>query len=274
MNHNIYVLSGGSGTSGEQLVSTILAQFPESGVEVVVIPHVREKRDYEMIIELAKSSAGTIVHTMVDPQIRADLHSACLKAGVFAVDLMGPLFDRLTAETGVQPLGQPGLYRQLHKDYFERVAAMEFAMSHDDGKDAENWPQADILLIGVSRVGKTPLSLYLSVMGWKAANTPWIPDIPLPKMIHQVDPDRVIGLTIEPGELVLMRQERQRRLGVGGLCSYSEPKSVFDEIEQARVFFRLRGFTVLDVTDKPIETTAEEVQRLITSRFPSPSRRG
>ena len=274
MSHTIYILSGGSGTSGEQLVNTILAQYPDSTVQVVIIPHIRGQGDFMPAIEQASFSGGTIVHTMVDAGLRSELHLACQKAGVFEVDLMRALSDRLTSVTGQTPLGQPGLYRQLHQDYYERVAAIEFSMAHDDGKDPEKWPQADLLLVGVSRVGKTPLSLYLSVLGWKAANTPWVPDIPLPVMIDQLDPGRVIGLTIEPGQLLAFREERQRRIGAPGAGSYTDPKSVFDEIEQARAFFRRRGYTVLDVTDKPIETTAEEVQRLITSRFPPPSRQG
>ncbi len=147
-------------------------------------------------------------------------------------------------------------------------------MAHDDGRNPSGWEQADLLLIGVSRVGKTPLSLYLSVQGWKAANYPLVPGLDPPESLDRVDPQRVVGLTIEPGQLLALREERQRRIGVIGVGSYTDPHSVYAEIELARAFYKRRGFSILDVTDKPIETTADEITRLIAARFPHKSRLG
>jgi hypothetical protein len=152
------------------------------------------------------------------------------------------------------------------------VAAIEYSMAHDDGKDPEGWEQADLLLMGVSRVGKTPLSLYLSVLGWKAANYPLVLGIDPPQALQGIDHGRVIGLTIEPGQLVAFRLERQRRMGTGGAGSYSDPQSVLEEVEFAKKFYRWQGFTVIDVTDKPIESTADEVIRLISGRFETHAR--
>ena len=186
---------------------------------------------------------------------------------MFAIDLMGGLLDRLADVLEQQPLGQPGLYRRLNKAYFDRVEAIEFTMAHDDGRNPDTWPLADMLLIGSSRVGKTPTSLYLSVLGWKVANYPLVPGLDLPIEIQMVDPQRVIGLTIEAGQLLALRQQRQRRLGVPGMSDDIDPQCIFDELELADEVFRRLGISTIDVTDKPIELTADELIRLITRRF-------
>jgi hypothetical protein len=272
--HTIYLISGGVGTSGEQLVRTVLAQFPDPEVVLIVVPHIRHAQQLEQVVANAQEKGATLVHTLVDGELRQSLAELCEQRGVFSIDLMGRLFDRLAERLGEQPLGQPGLYRQLHKDYYERVAAIDYTLAHDDGQDPQTWSQADMLLVGVSRVGKTPLSVYLSVLGWKAANYPLVPGIDPPEALSKLDPRRVIGLVIEPGQLISLRRERQRRIGAFGPGAYTDPESVFEEVEFANRFFKRHGFSTLDVTDKPLETTADEVIRLITGRFESSDRHG
>jgi [pyruvate, water dikinase]-phosphate phosphotransferase / [pyruvate, water dikinase] kinase len=272
--HQIYLITGGSGASGEQLINTVLAQFPEGNVRLTIHPHIRSQDQIDLVLTEARQDHATLVHTMVDPNLRSYLRERCAREGIYAIDLMGELFDRLESELGQRSLGQPGLYRLLNKAYFERVGAIEYAMAHDDGKDPGTWALADLLLVGVSRVGKTPLSLYLSVMGWKVANQPLVSGVELPAELFHLDPHRVIGLTMEPGQLLALRQERQRRMGSIGQGSYTHPESVYEEIEFARRLCRRSGFTLIDVTDKPLETTADQVIRLITNRFTSKGRPG
>lgn len=263
----IFVVSGGVGSSGEQLVRTVMAQFPSDELRLIVVPHVHYARQLEEPVAQAAELNATLVHTLVDPHLRRHLTRLCRQKGVHALDLMGDLIERLERQTHLKAFGQPGLYRKLNQDYFDRVAAIEYAMAHDDGRQPEEWHTADILLVGVSRVGKTPLSLLLSVMGWKTANYPFVPQIAPPEALLKLDPGRVIGLTIEPGQLILLRQERQRRMGAASTGGYTNPEQVLDEVEQARNFCRQHGFRVLDVTDKPLETTADEIIRLITRRY-------
>jgi regulator of PEP synthase PpsR (kinase-PPPase family) len=259
----IYIVSGGVGASGEQLVQTALAQFPDHRVLVIVVGNVRQVEQIESVVARAKDSGGTIVHTLVDASLRSHLVGRAQAAGVQTIDLMGPLLRRMAEVLGREPLGHPGLYRQLHRDYFDRVAAIEFTMAHDDGKKSEGWRSAEIVLVGVSRTGKTPLSLYLSVLGWKVANAPLIPNLPPLPELFQLDPRRVVGLTIEAGQLLLHRQQRQMRLGAPGPSAYVDPNGIYEEIQNAKRVFRRGGFSVIDVTDKPIETCADEVIRLI-----------
>ena len=263
----IYVVSGGTGASGEQVVYTVLAQFPDAQVPVVTVPHVHHDAQIEDVVAQAADAGGTIVHTMVEGGLRASLDRLAGERGLRSIDLMGALLDHLTALLGRAPLGHPGLYRRLNQAYFDRVAAIDYSMAHDDGKHPDGWADAEIVLVGVSRVGKTPLSMYLSVQGWKVANVPLIAEIDPPAALQHLDPHRVIGLTMDPVRLLFHRRERQRRMGAPGLGRYTDPEAIVEEVAEARRFCRRRGFSVLDVTDKPIESSANEVTDLITRRF-------
>lgn len=263
----IYIVSGGTGASGEQLVRTMLVQFPESEVPVHTVPHVRQVQQVEEVVAQAAVTGGTIVHTLVDAHLRAALIRLSDEGSVVSIDLMGELLSRLAGVLGKEPIGHPGLYRHLHQTYFDRVAAIEFSMAHDDGMNPEDWPEAQVMLAGVSRAGKTPLSMYLAVLGWKTANVPLIPELPTPPELFKLDRGRVIGLHIEPGQLLFYRQQRQHRLRAPGLSTYTDPEAIYEEVEAARRVFRQGGFSVIDVTDKSIEASAEQVIEWMTRRF-------
>jgi regulator of PEP synthase PpsR (kinase-PPPase family) len=263
----IYLVSGGVGASGEQLVNTVLAQFPDRQVPVVIVSRVRQIEQIEDVVTQAVESGGTIVHTLVDDDLRQALIRRAGEKEVAGIDLMGDLLSRLTQVLGQPPLGRPGLYRQQHRADLERVAAIHYSIDHDDGKHPEGWSEAEIVLVGVSRVGKTPLSMYLSVLGWKVANVPFVMGLSLPKELFEVDPRRVIGLIIESGQLLLHRQQRQSRLGAPGPSDYINPAKIYEELQAARRLFRRKRFPIIDVTDKPIETVADEVIERVTRRL-------
>lgn len=266
----IFIVSGGVGASGEQLVRTALAQFRGVGVPVIIVPHVREVAQIEKAVERAVENGGIIVHTLVDEEMRQSLTRLARNRNVTAIDAIGRLLSHLSNVLGQEPAGQPGLYRQLRQAYFDRVEAIEFTMAHDDGKNTQGWPQAEIVLVGVSRVGKTPLSMYMAVQGWKVANVPLLADVPPPPKLFELDRRRVVGLTIEPGQLIDHRQERQRHLGVPSSSSaYIDPAKLYEEIEEARKLYRRNGFAVVNITDKPIEESADEVIALVTRRLKS-----
>ncbi len=263
----LYIVSGGVGASGEQLVYTVLAQFPKSRVPVITVGHVRQPEQIEDVVAQAQASGGIIVHTLVDGRLRDHLVRRAHEQSVVAIDLVGDLMSRLVELLKEEPAGHPGLYRQLHQDYFERVASIDFAMAHDDGRNPGGWPLADVVLTGPSRVGKTPLSMYLSVLGWKVANVPLVMGLPPPAELFQLDSRRVIGLSIEPGQLLGHRQQRQRRLGAPGPTAYTDPTAIYEEMEAARQVYKQGGFSTIDVTDKPIEASADEIIAVITRRF-------
>ncbi len=262
----VYVVSGGTGESGRQLVETALAQFPTLAVPVVVCARVRSARRLQAAVSKASARGGTVVHTLVRRDLRAELVRLCAAQGVPEIDLMGPLLDQVEKGTGAGPVEQPGLYRRLRRDYFSRVEAIEFAVAHDDGNSPEDLPDADIIVVGVSRCGKTPLSMYLAVHGWKVANVPILSDLPPPRQLFRGDRRRVVGLSIEYNRLLEHRQKRRELLGRVGPTPYSSPSTVFAELEAARGLYRQGGFSVVDVTDKPVEVVADEIVRIVSGK--------
>ncbi len=266
-NPTIYVVSGGVGSSGEHLVNTVLAQYPDAKVHVKVIGIVRQTEQVLDLLAQAQAENALVVHTLVDLGLRDFLVNEARQRGVIAVDLVGALFEWLTPVIGAQPAGLPGLYRQLHQEYFERVAAMDYTLAQDDGKNPEGWRDADVLLVGVSRVGKTPLSLYLAVLGYKAANYPFVPQLPIPDVLFTLDSQRVFGLTIDIGQLMSYRIQRQVHLGVTGSSAYVDPEAVEEELREAKKLFRQAGFQIIDMTDKTIEMGADEIVRKLSRRL-------
>ena len=257
----IFVISGGIGVSGEQLVNTLLAQFPDDAIRVTTVGNVRHPEQITDALSEAQKINALVVHTLVDPALHDHLQRESQRQQVQTVDLMGPVMEWVTQKLGVAPKAQPGLYRQLHEEYFERVSAIDFTMAHDDGKNPEGWPEAQAVLVGASRVGKTPLSVYLAVLGWKVANYPLVPEVPVPESLFSLDPQRVIGVTVEPDQLLQYRTRRQQLLGAPGPSPYADTEAVYEEIEQARKLFRRGGFRVIDMTNKTIEQGADEIIR-------------
>lgn len=261
---SIHVVSGGSGASGRRIAETALAQFPTLRVPIIVTNDVLDAARLEAVVRAAEADGGTIVHTLVDDDLRMALTRLARERKVKTIDLMGPILRQLGKLAGSKPIGEPGLYRRHRKEYFDRFDAVDFTVSHDDGSRPEDLSSADIVVVGVSRCGKTPLCMYLAVHGWKVANIPFVNELPLPEELFRVDRRRVIGLLIDIRRLMEHRKKRDRRLGRTGVSSYSDPSAVFEELEAARRIYRKGGFHVIDVTDKPIESTAAEIIKYVT----------
>jgi regulator of PEP synthase PpsR (kinase-PPPase family) len=270
----IFVVSGGAGASGEQLVHTVLAQFPERRIQVNTISNVRNADQLKNVVQETRRQHGIIVHTLVNRSLRRVLRRVAKREGVCAVDLVHDLQGWLEKALNQPARGEPGLYRRLNRDYFERVSAIEYSLAHDDGRDPDGWLKADIVLTGVSRSGKSPLSMYLSVLGWKVANVPIVPDLELPSQFNALDPRRVIGLTIKPDRLLSLRQQRFSQIAVMSNTDYLNLGRIIEELAFARRLFKQRGIPVIDVTDKPIESSADHVIRLITRKIGPQAERG
>ncbi len=267
----LYVMSGGVGSSGEQLTRTVLAQFPNADVEIEVFPKIFTEQQVQQILQNASVDSAVIAHTFVDPTLRCVLKKTAKELDLVTIDLVGPLIETLSEKLSQEPLGKPGLYRQLYQSYFDRINAMDYTLAHDDGKNPQGWQEAEIVLLSASRVGKTPVSLYLSVLGWRVANIPLVAGISPRDEVFALDMRRVIGLTIAPSELIEHRKHRQSHLGVvGGKSDYIDPEKIFHELEEIEGFFRRHKIPVIDVTGKPIESSADEVIRLLRRKLKGP----
>lgn len=264
---NIFIVSGGKGLTGDYVVKTLLAQFPDFKIKTAILSDVHSEEGAYLAVMKAKKENGIIVHTMVDTRMRASINSICRELEVPSFDLMGNLSDFLTCELGVEPISKPGLFRKTNQEYFDRVSAIEYTLSADDGMNPNGIPRADIILAGISRSGKTPLSVYLAMFGWKVANVPIVKGIAPPEELFQANPKRVFGLTINAHSLIAQRKRRVALMGSFDSDYYLNPRNVTEELEYAQRQFTKGGFTLIDVTNKPVESTANEILAYIQQRF-------
>ncbi|MBN1950118.1 MAG: kinase/pyrophosphorylase [Bacteroidales bacterium] len=263
----IYVVSGGKGIAGHTMVHSLIIQYPENKIPVHVIPEVQGEVKINEVVRRVKRAGGILCHTMVNTELRALLKKACRDEGVKEIDFMGELSDFLEKDLGLKSVNVPGLYRRINAQYFDRIEAIEYTLNHDDGANTARIKEADIVLTGVSRSGKTPLSVYMSMFGWKVANVPLIKGINPPEELFTIDPNRVFGLSIGSSHLIVQRAKRMAQLGITNDTVYIDDKMVKEELRYAQFIFRRGGFFVVNVTNKPIETTANEIIGIISDRF-------
>jgi [pyruvate, water dikinase]-phosphate phosphotransferase / [pyruvate, water dikinase] kinase len=263
----IFVVSGGRGLAGNHMVQSLLIQYPDNKIPVVIFPGISREEQIAGVIDRAKNENALITHTMVDPVLRKKINKLCDEKGVRKIDFMGELAAYLDEKLDVEPLQHPGLYRKANQEYFERIEAIEYTLSHDDGMGAERLHKAEIILTGVSRVGKTPLSVYLAMFGWKVANVPLIKGIQPPKELYEVESNRVFGLHIGLPQLITHRKKRMESWTNHQNVLYIDEDAVKEEFRHAMFVFKRGGFTVLNVTNKPIESTANEIINIMSGRF-------
>ena len=263
----IYAASCGEGINAYNLVESTLVQFPDSNISVVKVPHVRTQGQVDELIEKVKSIESLIVHTIVNQDLRQYLTRKGIENKIVTIDLMGPVISKIEAFLDQAPLQVPGLYREIHQINLKQVSAIDFALAHDDGLNPETLSQAEIVLVGLSRAGKTPLSMYMAVMGWKVANVPYVPGVSMPDSLNSVDRRRIIALNINTEQLLAHRKLRQESLGTRGFHSYSSRGDIEKEIQYAQRYYVTNGFSMIDVSNKPIENSAEEIIEMITRRF-------
>lgn len=263
----IYIVSGGKGLAGNNMVHSLLIQYPNNKVPVIIVPQVFEEKQLVDLVAKVKRDGGLITHTMVNRQLRNFLRKLCEENGVKHIDFMGELADYLDETLDILSLQTPGLYREINQQYFDRIEAIEFTLNHDDGLMPNKMHKAEIILTGVSRSGKTPLSVYLAMYGWKVANIPLVNGIDPPKELFEVDPLRVFGLSISPSQLISHRMKRLRSINNTDNVNYVDESVVIQEIRNANLVFEKGRFTVVNVSNKPVETSANEILNIMANRF-------
>lgn len=263
----IYIVSGGKGLAGNNMVQSLLIQYPNNNVPVIIVPQVHEKKQLDDLVEKAKVDGGLITHTLVDRELRDYLKKICEENNVRNIDYMGELADYLDEKLHIPSLQSPGLYREINQQYYDRIEAIEFTLNHDDGLRPNKLHKAEIILTGVSRSGKTPLSVYLAMYGWKVANIPLVNGINPPKELFEVDPQRVFGLSISPGQLISHRMKRLKSIDNTSNTNYVDEHLVMQELRNANFIFERGGFTVINVSNKPVETSANEILNIMANRF-------
>ncbi|NLM46640.1 MAG: kinase/pyrophosphorylase [Firmicutes bacterium] len=260
----VYVVSDSIGETAEFVVKAVASQFNSGRVEIRRIPYVTDVETIREIVEDASlSGQAMLAYTLVLPQLRRVIREESERRGVIAVDVMGPMMDAFGQLMGVDPHMEPGLIRRLDEDYFRRVAAVEFAVKYDDGKDPRGVLLADVVLIGVSRTSKTPLSMYLANKNLKVANLPLVPEVEPPEELFWVSPRKVVGLTINPKQLNEIRTERLKALGLAAHANYASLERIMEELAYAERIMRKIGCPIFDVSNKAVEEVANNILQIV-----------
>ena len=268
----IVIISDGTGETASLMTKAAMVQFGDKDIFFTRYKNIRTRAQVEAIYSDAVTRCDLVVYTIVSPEIRELIEDSGHKADVPVIDLLGPILNAMSVFFSEQPREQPGLFHQVNDRYFRRIGAMEYTIKHDDGKDLQNLDKADIIILGISRTSKTPLSMFLSHQGWRVCNIPLVKGIPVPKEIFEVDQNKIIGLTIHADVLHEIRKARLGRLGKDPSKAtnnedYASLESVSDDIEYANTIFRQnKKWPIFDVSGKALEETSTEILKLIRAR--------
>ncbi|MCD4838598.1 kinase/pyrophosphorylase [Neobacillus sedimentimangrovi] len=252
----VYVVSDSVGETAELVVKAVATQFNGGQTEIRRNSYVENIEDVEEIISLAKKNQSIIAYTIVISSLKEYLDKRAKEEGIVAVDLLNPLMTAFKTAFNKEPHHRPGLMRKLDEEYFRKIEAIEFAVKYDDGRDPRGITKADIVLIGVSRTSKTPLSMYLAHKRFKVANVPLVPEVPPPDELFHIPRKNCIGLIISPDKLNEIRKERLKALGLASQSNYASFQRILDELDYAEKIMKRVGCPVIDVSNKAVEETA------------------
>ncbi|MFX3674413.1 MAG: pyruvate, water dikinase regulatory protein [Paenisporosarcina sp.] len=258
---HIFIVSDSIGETGELVAKAAVSQF-RPGLQDTSLkrfPHVETVDQLKEIVIIAKEQNAMILYTLVQKHMRSFLLNESVTYGIRSIDLMGPLLDTLEDDLSEKPFEEPGLVRKLDDDYFQKIEAIEFAVKYDDGRDPRGLLIADIVLVGVSRTSKTPLSQYLAHKRYRVANVPLVPEVEPPEELFQVDPAKCFGLVISPDKLNSIRKERLIALGLNDDASYAKLERIKQEIVHFDKVVSRIGCHVIDVTNRAVEETANVI---------------
>lgn len=253
----IYLVGEGTGETISRIARASLAQFHRENVEVKTFFMVTGEHYILRIIKQAAGDDALVAFSIVQPNVRDILIKEADRRGIKAIDVIGDFIIQLSIFLKEKPMAIPGRQYILDEEYFRRIEAVNFAVKHDDGKLPQGLKLSDLILVGLSRTGKTPLSTYLAHQGWKVANVPVHPNMDTPQDLLQVDQHKVFGLIINIESLVKLREGRLKQLGLEADAKYADPVKVSAEIEWCMEFFKQNPrWRIVDVSNRAIEEVA------------------
>ncbi|USS92773.1 kinase/pyrophosphorylase [Fructilactobacillus ixorae] len=266
--YNVFVISDSSGQTGTTIAKTAAAQFPEAHANISQYPFIQTKAILTGILKLAKENQAIIFHTLVDSELSDMVTQYAEENGLSSFDCIQTPIELISHRLHESSAAVPGLVHNLNAAYFKRIDAIEFTVANDDGRHPEKLKQADIVILGVSRTSKTPLSLYLANESYKVANVPVGPNIQLPDEIWQLNPKKIFGLTNSITKLQEIRTQRMKEYGIENDTRYSNAANIKEELDYAQRLYQKIGCLCINVADKSIEETAS----IITESLPKANR--
>lgn len=254
--YEITICSDSVGETAEAVVRATIRQFDGHHVATKRIGHIKSEDEIKAILESAAERGGFVAYTLVQPELRETMKEEAMRLGVRAVDIMGPMMEAFIETWGDAPKRKPGLLHLMDEDYFRRVEAVEFAVKCDDGRDTSALLKAQLVLIGISRTSKTPLSIFLAHKGIKVTNLPLVPEVKPPKELFLVPGNRIVGLTMDAEKLYKIRTERLKAVGLPFGAKYATMERIQEELNYAHALMKQVDCPIINVTDKAIEETA------------------
>ncbi|MGT2933854.1 pyruvate, water dikinase regulatory protein [Streptococcus catagoni] len=261
---SIFIISDSLGETARAIAKACLQQFPmHEHWKFERFSYINSKELLEKILEQTKDKNVCLMFSFVDDKLAGYAQERCQTEGLVYVDLLTNVIKAMSRVSGLTPLGQPGLLRRLDKKYFKRVEAIEFAVRYDDGKDPRGILKADLVLLGISRTSKTPLSMYLADKHLKVVNIPLVPEVPIPRELYQISPKKIIGLTNSIERLSQVRKERLKSMGLSSNANYANRERIFEEVQYAEVVMKQLKCPMINVSDKAIEETATIILEIL-----------
>ena len=254
----LFVVSDGTGETAVAAVRAAATQFLQT-FRVRTFGETRHESQVRRVMDRAAEEGALVVFTVVNEATTRLIRDLALEKGVPAVDLLGPLISALANHFKLSPQLRPGILHGFSEDYFKRIEAVEFAVRHDDGANLHTLFQADLVLAGVSRTSKTPLSMYLAQRGFRTGNVPIVPGIEPPRELLEIDPRKVIGLLSDASALLEIRRARIRQLRASPYSRYADAEAVEEELRHARELYRRQGWRTVDTTGKAVEESAARI---------------
>jgi hypothetical protein len=261
----IHVISDSTGETAARFAEAVERQFPDEEFEIVRHPRITSVDDVQLAAARARGRRAVVMFTIVAPQFREAMRTLCRRYRLHYCDLLGHPIDAVARVSGQPATGTPGAKPVLDSSYFKRMAAIEFAVRYDDGVATHELHEADIVLVGVSRSSKTPLSIYLGYLGYKTANVPIVRGVEPPKELFEIDSGKIVGLTIDAGALAEIRGERARTMR-GAKRRYTDLEAIYAELEEAEAVHRRLGCPVIEVSHLAIEESARRIIHLVEQR--------
>ncbi len=262
--YKIYILSDSVGETAEMVSRATAEQFKDTNYELKKFSYVSTEESIIQILgEAQREEKAIVVFTTVVDETSKKIVSECERHGLACIDVMAPLIGKFSELLNLEPIKEPGIIHRLDEKYFKKVEAIEFAVKYDDGKDPRGIKKADIVLIGVSRTSKTPLSMYLAHKNIKVANVPLVPEVPIPEELYQIPTSKIIGLTTDPIKLNEIRQERLKALGLSNTATYANVDRILEELEYADKIMKKLKCPVINVSNKAVEETAGIILDLV-----------
>lgn len=258
----VYIVSDAIGQSAVNIARSALSQFPDLDYMIKDYTFISEIDEIDEIVEALKNEEkrSIVLHTFSNTEMAHYLDTESKGICEESYDILTPIVDRISKIVEQTPNAQSGmLNRRLDSTYFNRIEALEFAVNHDDGKEPKGFLEADIVILGISRTSKTPLSIFLANNNFKVANLPLVPESDLPEEIWQVDPKRIIGLTNDVSILSEIRKERMISYGMNPETYYSNTDRIEAEIYYAQKLYKEIGCKVINVANRSIEETAGNI---------------